>query len=116
LIYIDTEKGKQKDKSDSRTFSAGEVPALMVTGTVTDGSTHMPLAGVNIVVKGTTRGATTDVDGKFSIEVEAHETLVFTFIGFKAFETQVGARTAIDVAMEADIKALEAVEVRSTGY
>src|SRR5690606_39096476 len=33
-----------------------------------------------------------------------------------AFETQVGARTAIDVAMEADIKALEAVEVRSTGY
>jgi TonB-linked SusC/RagA family outer membrane protein len=87
-----------------------------VTGTVTDGSTQEALAGVNVIVKGTTRGTATDAEGKFAIDATEAEVLVFSFIGFKTFEAQVSGRSVIDVAMEADITALQAVEVRSTGY
>lgn len=87
----------------------------LVIGTVKDAANQEPLAGVNIIVKGTTKGTTTDVEGKFGIDAEDDDVLVFSFIGFQAFETGVGGRTVIDVSMEVDVKSLKEVEVNA-GY
>jgi TonB-dependent starch-binding outer membrane protein SusC len=88
---------------------------VAITGTVTDAATLQPLPGVNIIVKGTTNGTTTDADGKFVIAANDNDVLVFSFIGFKSIETPVGGRTVIDVPMEADITALQEVEINA-GY
>jgi TonB-linked SusC/RagA family outer membrane protein len=84
-----------------------------VTGTVKD-ETGSPLPGVNVVIKGTTTGTATDLDGKYSISASSGATLVFTFIGFTTVETEVGSRSNIDVRMESDTKTLSEVVV--TGY
>lgn len=87
---------------------------LQVTGTVTDeGGT--PLPGVNILIKGTTRGTTSDAEGKFAIEVdEENAVLVFSFIGYQLQEVSVDSRTQINVSLQPDIKALSEVVV--VGY
>lgn len=83
-----------------------------VTGTVTD-RTGEPLTGVNVLVQGTTTGGITDLDGKYSIEVERGKTLVFSFIGFMTKEIKV-SQSVIDVMMEDDSQALDEVVV--VGY
>ncbi|MFC4722290.1 SusC/RagA family TonB-linked outer membrane protein [Geojedonia litorea] len=85
-----------------------------VTGTVTSATDGMPLPGVNVIVKGTTRGAQTDFDGKFSIVASQGETLVFSFLGLTTSEAQVGASNTINVVMQEDMTALD--EVVITGY
>lgn len=89
---------------------------ITVTGTVTDAGTQQPLAGVNIVVKGTTNGTTTDADGKYIINVDDDAVLVFSFIGYVTIESTVSARTALNVALIEDIKSLGEVTIFSTGY
>src|SRR6187431_977572 len=72
-----------------------------VTGAVTD-ETGSALPGVNVIVKGTSNGTTTDSDGKYTIRLEgdqANGTLVYSFIGFKPQEVAVGGRSSIDVSM-----------------
>lgn len=85
-----------------------------ITGTVTEGG--MPLPGVNVVVKGTTRSAQTDFDGKYSLKAKTGEVLEFSFIGMKSKLITVGASSAINVVMEEDAMVLDAVEVVNTGY
>lgn len=84
-----------------------------VSGTVTDDKGD-PLPGVTVVVKGTNRGTNTDVNGKYSLSVEARAILVFSFIGFRTQEITVGAQSSINVQMVADQKQLEEVVV--VGY
>ena len=85
-----------------------------ITGTVVD-SESVPLPGVNILVKGTSKGVTTDFDGNFSIEdVPEDAVLVFGFLGFDTQEVPVNSRTIINVVMEAAIGALD--EVMIVGY
>lgn len=91
-----------------------EMP-LRVTGKVTD-IEGVPMAGVNVIVKGTTRGTSTNADGNFSIDAEGNEVLVFSFIGFKTFETQVNTRVVIDVTLEEDAEALQEVVVNAGYY
>lgn len=87
--------------------------SITVTGTVTDKGEPMP--GVNVVIKGTTAGGVTDLNGKFSIAVPSGESvLVFSFIGYSAQEIAVGNRRIIDVALEEDLRELEEVVV--VGY
>ena len=64
-------------------LSAGFVQAqdVQVSGTVLD-ETGVPLPGVSILLKGTTRGTTTDLDGKYSIAAPSSGVLVFSFIGY----------------------------------
>lgn len=114
LIII---KEKSEDpKQNEELKKSVEVPyAFAIKGIVKDASTQEPLAGVNIIVKGTTKGTTTDANGKYVIDAEEHETLVFTFIGFVTFETQIGGRSVIDVAMEGDITSLKEIVVKA-GY
>ncbi len=85
-----------------------------VTGTVTD-SKSSSLPGVSISVKGTTKGTTSDMDGKYSVSVPSSSTLVFSYIGFASKEVVVGSQTKIDVVLIDDTKALEEVVVIGYG-
>ncbi|TRO66583.1 TonB-dependent receptor [Christiangramia sabulilitoris] len=72
--------------------------AQEVTGVVTDNS-GTPLPGVNVYEKGTDNGTATDFDGKYSIEVPADATLVFSFVGFEEKEVAVDGRSQVDVSL-----------------
>lgn len=86
----------------------------VVTGTVT-GDDGTPLPGVTIVLKGTTIGTVSNEDGNYTLNVpENAQTLVFSFIGMKTQEIEIGTRTTIDVTMEQDVIGLE--EVVAIGY
>lgn len=85
-----------------------------VSGMVTSASDGLPLPGVSIVVKGTTRGVQTDFDGKYSIDVSVGETLAFSFVSMKRTEVVIGASNTYNVAMEEDVASLD--EVIVLGY
>ncbi len=84
-----------------------------VSGTVSDNTG--PIPGVNILVKGTTRGVVSDFDGNFSIDgVSQTDVLVFSYIGFVTQEITVGGRVVINPVLQADFQALD--EVIVVGY
>jgi len=86
-----------------------------VSGVVISGEDNLPLPGVSILVKGTTAGTVTDVDGKFRISVNSDQSvLVFSFIGFQTQEVVVGAQSELTVTLGPDMKSLE--EVIVVGY
>lgn len=85
-----------------------------VTGTVTDGKTGEPLIGVSVVVKGTATGTITDIDGNYSLEVPSNGDIIFSFVGYEAFEVPVNNRTVINAGLEIDLQSLDEVVV--TGY
>ena len=92
-------------------FAQGRV----VTGTVTSSEDGMGVPGATVLVKGTTIGTATDIDGKYSINVPAgSNVLVFTFVGLTSQELNIGNRSTINVALESDITALS--EVIVIGY
>lgn len=84
-----------------------------VTGTVTD-KTGEPLIGVNVLEAGTTNGCITDVDGKYSLNVEKGKTLVFSFIGYTKQEVKV-TQNVVDVTMSEDTELLDEVVVIGYG-
>jgi TonB-dependent starch-binding outer membrane protein SusC len=85
-----------------------------IRGKVTDDKGE-PLPGVNIIIKGTTRGTTTDSQGEFVINVDdENAVLVFSFIGYEFKEVTVGNQTEILVSLASDVKSLEEVVV--VGY
>src|SRR5690606_20966319 len=86
-----------------------------VSGRVTD-ETGSPFPGVNVVVKGTATGTSTDSEGRYSIEVpDDNSVLVFSFVGYAAQEISVSARTVIDISMTPDIQSLQEVVVTALG-
>jgi TonB-dependent starch-binding outer membrane protein SusC len=85
-----------------------------VTGTVTD-ETGSALPGVNIVIKGSTSGTTSDMSGNFALSVPGdNTTLVFSFVGYATSEVVVGSRTVVNVQMTMDVRTLSELVV--TGY
>ena len=87
-----------------------------VTGTVTDQESNEPLPGVNVVIKGTTTGTVTDVEGTYRIEApDAESVLVFSSIGYLSEEIVVGNRSVIDMTLSPDVKSLEEVVVIGYG-
>jgi len=85
-----------------------------VTGRVTadDGSV---LPGVNISLKGTNRGTTTNSQGDYTISAETGGTLVFSFIGFQSQEVTVGSQSTINIALKNDVSQLQEVVVTAQG-
>lgn len=82
-----------------------------VSGTVTD-SNGVPLPGVSVLQKGTSRGAATDFDGVYSIlTTSGNKTLVFSYLGFKDQEINVGDKTTVNVTMEESVEGLDEVVV-----
>jgi len=85
-----------------------------VSGTVTDLS-NLPLPGVNVIVKNSKRGTSTDFDGNYSIDVSTGEVLVFSYIGFKTKEVVIGSSNSYNVSMETDNEQLNEVVVIGYG-
>lgn len=85
----------------------------LITGTVTD-SQGLPLPGVNVLVKNTSRGTQTNFDGEFSLEAAPGEILVFSFVGTKTIEKVVDESDVFNVEMLPDQSALDEVVV--VGY
>lgn len=89
---------------------------VQVTGTVTSAEDGMPIPGASIMIKGTTTGVATNIDGKYTISVpEAATTLVVRFIGMTTQEVIVAGRTVIDVVLEPDVTTLEEIVVTAYG-
>jgi TonB-linked SusC/RagA family outer membrane protein len=84
-----------------------------VTGTVTS-DTGETMPGVSILVKGTTTGTTTDLDGRYSISAASNATLVFSFIGMVTQEVAINGRSSIDVVLATETSQLD--EVLVVGY
>lgn len=88
--------------------------AAAVKGTVVD-ETGAPLAGVSVVVKGTTNGTQTDVNGKFTLNVSPGQVLVISYIGYVSKQVTVGNDAAITISLAPDAKNLNEVVVTALG-
>ncbi|MDR0697966.1 MAG: TonB-dependent receptor [Tannerella sp.] len=88
---------------------------IKVAGCVRESGSNDPIAGVNVFIKGTTRGVTTDVDGLYTIETAVGEILVFSFLGMISQETVVDeSSTTLNISLSEDAQELE--EVIVVGY
>lgn len=98
-------------------FSISYVSAqqIVVEGTVKSSEDNMPVPGVNVVVKGTTRGTSTDFDGKYTISVASGETLEFSYVGFKTVDVVINNQRRLDIVLQADVAALDEVVVIGFG-
>ena len=85
-----------------------------ISGVVTDAVTREPLIGVSVLVKGTQGGTVTDLDGRFSLQVESGSTLELSYIGYKTYSIVVRDQQTLDIMMESDNEILDEVVV--VGY
>lgn len=106
---------KKRKEKQSYTEPSGKPTFATITGVVTEAGSGQPMAGVNVIVKGTTTGTTTDADGRFTIEASANDVLVFSFIGYKTTEETVGNRTELSISISEDLQSLQEVVVNA-GY
>ncbi|WP_245576487.1 SusC/RagA family TonB-linked outer membrane protein [Flexithrix dorotheae] len=87
---------------------------VVVSGTITSGEDGQPLPGVSVVVKGTTSGTVTDIDGKYKITAPSNASITYSYIGFVTQEIEIGNQSTIDVTLAVDLETLEEVVV--VGY
>lgn len=88
---------------------------ISVSGKVTSPENNETLPGVTVIIKGTSQGTVTDLNGEYKIDVPSPESvLVFSSVGFEQQEVVVGGRTVIDIVLNPDIRALQEVVV--VGY
>jgi TonB-linked SusC/RagA family outer membrane protein len=88
----------------------------VVSGKVTSSEDGSTLPGVNVVLKGTTNGTVTDVDGNYRLTVPATGgSLVFSFIGLQTQEVAIGERSTVDIGLGLDVQQLSEVVVTSLG-
>ncbi len=85
-----------------------------VKGVVKD-DTGEPLIGVKVVIKGTSTGVVTDLDGNYSLSVPDNAVLVFTYMGYKPFTLSVASAKSFNIVMEADEKIMDEVVVAAMG-
>ena len=101
--------------ADDSDLTADEIQQVTVTGTVTDASTGEAMPGVNVLVRGTTLGALTDLGGKYNLTIpDKSAVLIFSFIGYDTQEQPVAGKSVVNVAMVPATTALD--EVIVTGY
>lgn len=87
-----------------------------ISGVVTSADDQMSIPGATVLIKGTTIGTVTDMDGNYQLQnVSPESILVFSFIGMRTVEIQVGDQTVINVVMETDISELDEVVVIGYG-
>ena len=86
-----------------------------ISGTITTDFDGIPLHGVTVLVKGTTNGTQTNMDGKYSIKAKPDDVLKFSFLGYKTITKTVGTALIIDVAMLVDDSTLDEVVVIGYG-
>ncbi len=99
IVYaIEGENIMLMKRTDAEKLQAteGTQQARIITGIVTD-KDGIPVIGANVVVKGTTNGTITDMDGKFSLEVTPNDVLEISYIGYTTQEVKVGGQQSINV-------------------
>ena len=94
--------------------STGLFAQNIVTGSVKD-DTGQILPGVSVVVKGTTTGTVTDVDGKFTLSVPGNATLVFSFVGMQTKEVAIGTQKKVDITLASTTIGVDEVVVTALG-
>ena len=107
----------QKNSSGSNETPSMEIviQGITITGKVTSMEDNSGLPGANVIVKGTSAGTVTDIDGNYAIEVpDQAATLVFSSVGFITEEILVGNQSVISITMSPDITALDEIVV--VGY
>jgi TonB-dependent starch-binding outer membrane protein SusC len=119
-VTISLKRKKSPDHSDEGKIGSAKLDnnpipiTAPITGTISD-MNKQPIAGVNIVVKGSTKGTTSDANGKFSIEAGDSDILVFSFIGYAPQEIKVGNQTTFEIVLLEDVKSLDEVVINA-GY
>ena len=89
--------------------------AQSVTGKVVSGEDNSPIPGVNVLIKGTSSGVVTDLDGIYKVNASTSDVLVFSYVGFLSQEVAVGSRSVLDVTLAPDIQSLSEVVVTALG-
>jgi hypothetical protein len=88
---------------------------ITVTGKVSESDNNEGLPGANVIVKGTSTGTVTDLDGNYSIQVpDGNASLVYSSVGYETAEVAVGNRVTIDITLNVDVTSLEEIVV--VGY
>jgi len=112
-IHVKTLDDSQTSKED---IIQETLQDINVTGRVTSEENPEGLPGVNVIIKGTTTGTVTDVEGRYSISVPSEESvLVFSSVGFISEEVTIGSRIVIDLTMIPDIQSLSEIVVIGYG-
>ena len=114
MIFMTVIIGNEVTAEPVKQSKKGIAALTDVTGKVTD-SRGEALPGVNVVVKGTGRGTSTDANGGFSISADLSETLLFSFIGFVSKEVKIGKESSLSIKLETDQKQLEELVVIGYG-
>jgi len=115
LIFSIAGNLRAEDRERSGTAFSENMQGIAVRGVVKDATTGEPMAGVNIIVKGTTIGAISDSEGRYSFaSVDRNATLNFSFIGYVTQEVPVNGRSTLDVNLESEVLGLNEVVV--VGY
>ena len=113
VINVRTNIHKEPDNS----YDAVEIiiDPVTITGKVTSSEDNEGLPGVNVIIKGTSQGTVTDVNGNYKIDVpDESSILVFSSVGYQSVETTIGSKQIIDIALVPDIQALQEIVV--VGY
>ena len=100
-------------RAAEKTTALANQQKKIITGTVVDPNGEAVI-GANVVVKGTTNGTITDIDGKFSLEVPEGAMLLVSYIGYGDYETKVGNQSNLSITLKEDSKALDELVV--VGY
>jgi TonB-linked SusC/RagA family outer membrane protein len=103
-------KNTEKDQSETLDVQASPAIDRTIAGTVKDAASE-PLPGVSIIVKGTSRGTTTGLDGRYSIEIPDNAVLTFSYVGYETRDVEIGNQSVLDVTLTNDDKTLEEVVV-----
>lgn len=103
-----------EETSANQDWIAESMQQKKVTGTVLDKS-GAPIIGANVLVKGTTNGTITDMEGRFSLEVPENATLQISYIGYRTQDLIVGNQTSLSVKLLEDTEALDEVVVVAYG-
>ncbi|CAN5680389.1 TonB-dependent receptor [soil metagenome] len=115
-IFTDTDLAYEFMQNNLVVIKEDNAPEIkaVVTGTVT-GENNIPLSGVAVQVKGTSKGTTTNAQGAFTINAEATDILVFSYIGYELQEVPVAGKAEINVSLKATSQALTDVVVIGYG-
>lgn len=88
----------------------------IISGKVTDAAEGSPIIGANVIVKGTTIGTITNVEGEYRISIpEGENVLTISYVGYGNIDIEVGSRTVVDVSLRADVQTLSEVVVTAFG-
>jgi TonB-linked SusC/RagA family outer membrane protein len=113
-IVLTNEKRQTKleeELPENAVMETASIPAFTVKGTVTDEKGEK-LPGVNVFIKGTTLGATTNANGEYALSTPGENSvLVFSFVGYLAQEVAINGRTTLDISLQVDAKMLNEVVV-----